>query len=315
MPEQKTINGGRQEEINLLNLFIILLKHKWLIIFIVLGTSLLTFLYLNLSARRMDKEKSIADLQLENIYYSDCILRPDSVKADELISLMKRRNFALKMVEENKLGPLIQEAMAERKPQQGAATASASQATYDWLEENLFVSSSQNLVTVGFTARNTDLPSAIIGAYLSSLSEYFRHRDLENWGNRRKFFLRQLDITKDTFIKARISEQILKLMDAEAIARTKKDYGFDLMDAPSSAEKVRIIRTANEKKVERMQKPLPVQVKSRKNLMIFLLMGMASLVIAVSLAFLFEYFETLKKIEPEKVKILRKYLSIRHKKN
>jgi hypothetical protein len=212
----------------------------------------------------------------------------------------------------------IQAMEKEKSSPEGAAPRPE---IYRWLRANLFVTVSENFLTLGFAAPQRDLPPKMISAFLRSLSEFSRKLNLDRIAAQQKGLQRNLAEAREPFLKAKISEEIVKLLGNEARARNEKYYGFELLDPPLIVDKIRILRQGKDKKVESLDDWVSVPPSrssggatrgSRYGMVGFLLL-LASLVMAVSLAFFFESIEKTRQRNPEKLARLKKFLSLRHK--
>jgi hypothetical protein len=320
--EGKKIDYEGAEEVNLLDLVILLLKYKWLILCIVLLTTVVAFAYLNLSAKTTGM-KGAAGPQVPIFYYSECLIEPyknviekfvEIGAAEKYSQLVLGPNFALHMVEENHLLNDIQKAILNEKKQDGRTEElPSSREVYGWLRRNLILKPSGSVLSVGFVSPEKNLPPRILNGYLFSLSEYFRRRDLESLVAKEKLLRGHLAAAEDSSLKARLAEEIFRIIDKKIRARSEKYYGFELLDPPSLIDGVKIIQKGNEKQIEILESLGSPTISKTKSWMLLLLAILASLVVGVTLAFSLEYIRNMKRHEPDKVALLKRYLSIRSK--
>ncbi|MBP1716588.1 MAG: hypothetical protein H6Q43_26 [Deltaproteobacteria bacterium] len=311
--KEKTADPNR-EEINLLDLIIVILKYKWMIVSIVLLTGFIGFGYFYL-AGKSSEGKPVEELATPILYYSECMIEGRSVSTEKINLMIYRRNFVLRMMEENNLLNEIQQAiLAEKKKGEATDEQATPQDVYRWLRQNLFLSTSGGVLTLGFVCAQKDLPPKIINAFLFSLSEDFRKRDLESSMLKQNLLRRQLAVTQDSFLKERIALELITLMEDEEKARSGKYYGFILLDPPSITDKVRVARKGSEKQIESLEHWVSVSPSSPPSygIMVFLLL-LASLVVAVSVVFFLESIEKSRQKSPEKIALLKRYASLRLK--
>jgi len=323
-PEEEKMNYEREEEVNLLDLIILLLKYKWLILSVVFVGMIAAFAYLNISVKRTGIKGSAVP-QAPISYYSECLIQPykdvlekfiELGAAEKYAQLVLGPNFALRMVEENQLLNDIQKAILNERKQDGRTEElPTSREVYGWLRRNLILKPSGNVLSLGFVSTQKDLPPKILNAYLLSLSEYFRRRDIESLTEREKLLRRHLGATEDSFLKAWSAEEIFRIIDKQTKARSEKYYGFELLDPPSLIDGVKIIQKGNEKQIEVLESFVPPATSKTKYWMFLLLAILASLVVSVTLAFFLEYLRNMKRHEPDKIALLKRYLSIRLKRS
>jgi hypothetical protein len=315
--ETKKEDSEREAEISLLDLFIVLLKYKWMILTLVLVAAILGFAYAKISSKQ--NEVKILHVPAESVfYYSECLIEPDSGVREKISSLLPRRNFVLKTVEENYLLNDVQQAILnEKRKDEITSEKPSAQEVHNWIRQNLFQTPTGNVLAIGLTSREKDLPPKIINAFLSGISEYFRRRDLEIFAKQESLLRRHLAAAHDSFLKDRIAIEITNLMEKKTRAEIKKYYGFELVDPPSATERVRINLKGSEKKIEvlgNVSDPSQTPPTRRaKYTILTLLLILASLVVGVTLAFFLEYIHNMKTREPERMALLKRYLSIRGK--
>jgi hypothetical protein len=304
-------------EIDLIDLLLVLLKHKWLILSSVAVAAVFGFIYPILQSESLENKK-LPLSEEPAIYYSECLIEANQVPLDRITRLILRRNFVFQMIEENHLRNDFQKVFkAEKKGNNAGHEWVSLREIYRSLNDNLFLSPSGNLLTIGFASRQKDFPPKVVNAFIFSLSENFRKRELESNTKQLDSLSRRLVDARDPFLKARIAERVTMQMDKLAQIRSVKYYGFDLLDPPSLIDRVRIVWKGSEKRIESQESrgvpPPPIRPKRPKYGMIFLLLILASLVVSVTLAFFLEYLGNMKTREPGKVAALKRYFSIRQK--
>jgi hypothetical protein len=315
--ETKKEDSEKQAEINILDLFIVLLKYKWMMLAFVLVAAILGFAYVKISS----KQGAAINLhaQAEPVfYYSECLIEPDLGMKEKIIMLLPRPNFVLKVVEENHLLNDLQQAILhEKKKAEIESEKPSAQEVHNWLKRNLFQNSKGDFLAIGLTSQEKNLPPKIINALLASISEHFRRRDLEIFARQENLLRRQLVVANNSLLKDRIAIEIAGLVDRKTRAESRKYYGFELVDPPSIIERVRVNLKGTERKIEAVENaPGSFQTSPPRRpnyMMIILLLILASLAVGLTLALFLEYIHKLKKRETEKIALLKQYLSIRRK--
>jgi hypothetical protein len=315
--ETKKEDSERETEVSLLDLFIVLLKYKWMILTFALVAAILGFAYGKISFKQ-NEAKNLHTQGESVFYYSECLIEPDHGMRDNISALLSRINFVLRTVEENHLLNDLQRAILNEKKKDGITTEERSaQETYIWLKQNLFQTTKGDFLAIGLTSKEKDLPAKMINAFLASISEHFRRRDLEIFARQENLLRRQLVVANNSLLKDRIAIEIAGLVDRRTRAESRKYYGFELVDPPSIIERVRVNLKGAERKIEALENvPLPLQTSPTRGgryTMIIILLILASLMVGVSLAFFLEYIHKMKTQEAEKMALLKRYLSIRRK--
>ncbi len=216
-----------EDEINLLDYVIVLLKHKWLICGIVFAAGVAA---------------GIISLNLPNIYRSEATIIPRqqqksatssalsalgalSGMAGELVGLggggdvdkfevvLKSRELARLVVEKYKLMPeLFEEQWDPLKNKWKENPAPTLQDAYEALKGMLTVSRDRktDVLTVKFDNENPRFAKIMVEHYLTELSESLREDTLEDATENKRFLQEQLDLTSDVLLKVKISELLTR---------------------------------------------------------------------------------------------------------
>ena len=295
-----------EEEINLLDYLIVLLKHKWMIISLVVATGTFTVIY---------------SLLLPNIYRSECTIAPIEAEktslGDRLSALggfgamiasqvavggsgslekfevvLKSRELTNKVVQEHNLLPLIFPESWDKKALKGKNKMPSLQDAYRSMQDMLKIEPNKksNVLKLSFEYADAGDAQRILHYYVTGLSEFLRQQTLENAAAQRDYLRQQLAQTSDSIFRTKLAELLAQQIEKEALARVQKFYGFDIIDPPFIPEK--------------KFKPKRRQICLTSVLVAFFM--------AVFLAFFMEYTQNLKKREdPERLEKLKKSLRLR----
>jgi hypothetical protein len=318
-PDQESV-----AEFSLLDVIIVLLKYKKMIFFTVV-ISILGGMGLLFLLNQKNPGLPVSNILLhpaEGVYYSECLIEPEPGALQRINWMIYRRNFVLRMIQDNNLESDIQKAI---QPENAVKTPSEEMGSmpefYRWVRSNLFVTVSDKVLTIGFAAPQRELPPKMVFGFLKSISEYLRKLDMDRISVQKNGFDKELAKAQNPVLMAKISDELVELLKNEARTKSAKYYRFELIDPPTIVDKVRILRQGNDKKLESLEDWVSVpgpgspdahQKGSRYGLVFFLLL-LASLVVAVSLAFFLESIEKSRQRSPEKIALLKRYASFRRK--
>ena len=314
---------GDLGEINFVDFLIILLKYKKMIILVPLICAFIAIGYIFIAPKpSVIKSKITSVTNNDNIkYYSECLIEPTKNYAKYINLILLRRNFILKMLEENGLLTDAKRVISdEKKPEKIPANQIGKKEIYHWFKNNVYISSSDNLITIGFTAPEKDIPLKIIRGILYSLKNYFRKFDLGTITLEMNLLGEQLAVTKEPILKEKISEKIVTYLQNEIKVKQSIGYVFKLLDPATFSEKVKVFGSGNNRKIKSLESwndtsssipnPTSKHITSRYVIIIFLII-ISSFMIVVTVAFFIEYISKIKLKDPEKYAELRKYLSFR----
>jgi uncharacterized protein involved in exopolysaccharide biosynthesis len=289
----------KQRNVNLMDLLILILKHKGLILSFVLLGSVAAITYGIVHYRSL---ASVTDpLRSSGIYYSECIIEPDGVSVDKLKTVLMSRDVLRRMMEESKLKRVFQDALLYRNAKTGNPEM---QLTLDDIHQQmtkqLIFKQENSLVKLTFCSPTAEYPPQMLNFFLKSLSDAFREKGMRVLEPKRMALQRHLLSETDPVLKAKISERIIQLIEIEKMAKDASFYGFDVIDPPSPS---RIL--SDTQLILGQTKPNYV--------VIVLLCMLASFMLAVFLAFCIEKLRTAKSEDPERYEQLKKYLHLRAK--
>ncbi len=297
-----------EDEINLLDLFIVLLKHKWLIMGLVffagIGAVFTTLLMSNIYR----SEATIVPRQEENASASSPLsaLRGLGGLAGEMAGLggggsaekfeivLKSRHLSARVVERYKLMPhLFEEAWDPDKKEWRDDPAPTSQDAYRALMAGLSVSRERTseVLTIKFDHKSPKFARDMVDHYLTELSESLREETLSDALENQRFLRRQLEQTSDVLLKDKIYDMLAREIEKETFARAQTYYSFLVLDPPIVPD-------------------LDKKVKPRRSLICILSVTVAFFV-AVFLAFFLEYLHNVRTREnPERLQELRNSIKL-----
>ncbi len=238
------------DEINLLDLLLVLLRHKFLITFLVIIAGVLAVIH---------------SLSLDNIYRSEATLSPRQEEKsgpslpsfgglggimagqlgiggggslEKLDVVLNSRDLTLKIIQKYELMPVIFEDQWDAAAGGWMADIEEPPTLQDGLkavrEGGLKVSSDseKSTLAIGFEHRNPETAKRIVEYYIHELSETLRSEVLHDAGENQRFFMEQLDRTSDALLKEKIYELLAKEIEKETFAKAQKFYSFQVLDPP-----------------------------------------------------------------------------------
>lgn len=280
-----------EDEINLLDLFLVLLKHKWFIISIVIISGLAAVSY---------------SLSLDNIYRSEATIAPreeekrgsglsmfgnfsgmaeqfgflgGGTNLSKLEVLLKSRELTDRVITKYNLMPILFPP-EELKPDSPPPTV---QDGWKIMSKNVLkvtADKEKSTITIGIELKDPMIAQRIVSYYLYELSELLRSQVLYDAEENIKFFKRQIEETADALLKEKIYTLLAREIEKQTFARAQKYYSFNVLDPP-------IVPDLNKK-----VKP--------KRAIICILSVFVGFFMAVFLAFFREFISRIKVNDPER---------------
>ena len=296
-----------EEEINLLDYLIVLLKHKWRIASIVIIAGIIAVIY---------------SVRLPNIYRSEATIIPRQEEksesstlaalrglggfAGELVGLgaggsiekfevvLKSRVLAKRILSNHKneiLPVLYEEAWDKDKTKWKSNSHPTIQDITNAIGGLLTVQKSSILkLQVDYT--DPYFAKKMVEFYITEVSEFLREETLKDAEENQRFLRRQLDQTSDVLLKEKIYALLAKEIEKETFARAQKYYSFQVLDPP-------IVPDLNKR------------VKPKRSL-ICMLSVVVAFFVAVFLAFSLEYIHNIRiNQDPERLEKLKDSLKLR----
>ena len=299
-----------EDEINLLDMFIVLLKHKWMIFSVVFAAGIIAV---------------AASLLMTDIYRSECTIVPIEQEKASLSSrlsalggfgamvasqvgiggagslekfevVLKSRELTNGLVEKHKLMPVIfEDSWNEKTKAWKVEEPPTLQDAYKSMQGMLEIKPDKKngVLKLGVIFPDPAVARRLLEYYVDGMSEFLRQQSLENVAIQRKALQEQLVTTTDPLLRTKLAEIIAQYVEKETLAKVQRYYGFNIIDPPFVPEK--------------KFKP--------KRAQICILSVFVAFFMAIFLAFIMEYVGNLKKNEdPERLANLKKYMKLRNKK-
>jgi uncharacterized protein involved in exopolysaccharide biosynthesis len=296
------------DEINLLDYVIVLLKYKWLILGIIVVTGVAALIISLMLPNIYRSEATIIPRQQEKSATSSALsaLGALSGMAGELVGLggggdvgkfevvLKSRDLARRVVEKYKLMPeLFEEQWDPLKKKWKENPAPTLQDAYKSLMGMLTVSRDRKteVLKVKFDHEDPNFAKIMADQYITELSELLREETLNDAAENRRFLQEQIEQTSDPLLKVKISDLLAKEIEKETFARAQKYYSFIVLDPPIASD------------LDKKVKP--------KRALICILSVFVAVFLAVFFAFFLEYINNVMSSEDEeRLNRLRTYLKL-----
>ena len=239
------------DEINLLDLLLVPLKHKKLIFWSVFIVGVFA---VAISIRMPDIYRSEATIALRSEDSTSSIDGLSGIGGlggmvagrfgfggneglQKLKITLDSRELARRVIQRYKLMPMLfsyawdldkkEWREKERKP--------TIQDAWNLILNNLLkitVNQDTDTIDVGFEHNNRELAKNVVEFYISELSETLREEVLLDAIEKKKFFNQQLQTTSDSLLREKIYSLLAKEIEKETFAKAQDYYGFILIDPP-----------------------------------------------------------------------------------
>lgn len=303
---------AEKDEIDLIELFTVLVKQKRLIISIVFFTAVIAGtislimpdIYRSeavICARSREKSSSINPLSALGGLGSamvEGIGLGGGGTMEKLEVVLKSRNLTNRVIKKHRLMPVIfSDIWDKKKKEWNTDHPPTIQDGWKKMQNRLTVrmDTKKNTIKVGFDHENPEVAKKIVDYYLTELSEVLREEVLQDAAENMKFFRKQLEKTSDSLLKEKIYSLLANEIEKETFARAQKYYNFVVLDPPFI--------------------PDPDKNVKPKRVLICILSVVVAFFIAVFLAFLKEYIHQLKIEDPEHYQALLQGLKFSSRKN
>ena len=306
---------AEEDEINLLDLFLVLVKHKFMILGAVVIAGIVS---------------AVISLFLQNIYRSEATisLRPEEKVSsfslpgalgglgammagefsfggggtlEKLEVLLKSRALSVRVIEKYGLMPILfskkwdpgKKAWITIEPSDKPPTI---QDGIKIIQKSLLKvnrDKKNNTITIMFEYPVPDTAKSTVEYYLTELSETLREEVLKDSRENRYFFNEQIEKTSDALLKEKIYTLLAREIEKETFALAQKYYGFVILDPPVVPD------------IDKEIKP--------KRALICILSVIAAFFAAIFLSFLLEFFGRIKSEDPKRYKAITEGLFFRKK--
>ena len=295
-----------EEEINLLDLLIVLLKHKVMIFSVVVLAGVAAL---------------VVSLRMPDIYRSECTIAPTAREKsvgglaalggvgaiiaseagiggtgslDQFDVVLKSRELSNTIIQQYNLLPILFEDAWDYQTNRWKNKPPKREDIQKAVQNVLTIASDkkQNVMRVSFENKNPKMAREILNYYIVGLSEFLRRQTLEDAAAQKEHLSQQLAKTTDPLLKNRLYELIARRMEEETLAKVQKYYSFNVIDPAFVPEK--------------KFKPRRAQV--------CILSVVVALFVAILLAFFMEYVRNLNNTEdPKRLANLHNSLRLRRK--
>jgi uncharacterized protein involved in exopolysaccharide biosynthesis len=303
------------DEINLLDLFLVLVRHKVMIITVVVVAGIAAV---------------IISLLMQNIYGSEATisLRPEEKGSsfslpgalgglgamvagefgfggggslEKLEVLSKSRALSSRVIEKYNLMPILfpkkwdvaKKAWISKGPKDKPPTL---QDGINILQKSLLKvnrDKKNNTITIMFEHPDPETVKNIVDYYLTELSETLREEVLKDSKDNRHFFNQQIERTSDALLREKIYTLLAREIEKETFALAQKYYGFVILDPPVVPD------------IDKKLKP--------KRALICILSVVVAFFAAIFLSFFLEFLGRIKSEEPERYKAIKDGVFFRKK--
>ncbi len=293
-----------EDEINLLDLFIVLLKHKWLIMGLVffagIGAVFTTLLMSNIYR----SEATIIPRREERSTSSSTLsaLRSLSGLGDDLLDLgaggstekfqivLESQILTSRILSKHKheiLPFLYEDAWDKDKKAWKTNPSPTTQTITRTIRGLLSVQKEKSgVLKLHVDFKDPSFAKNMVDYYLTELSESLREETLMDALENQRFLRRQLERTSDVLMKEKIYDMLAREIEKETFARAQKYYSFLVLDPPI---------------VQDLDKRV-----APKRKFICILSVMAAFFVAIFLAFFLEYLHNIRTREdPKRLQALR----------
>jgi uncharacterized protein involved in exopolysaccharide biosynthesis len=301
-----------EDEINLLDLFIVLLKHKVMILSVISLAGIAAVVISLLMPNVYRSEATIAPTTQEKAGgilstlgglggFGAMIASEAGIGAtgslDQFDVVLKSRDLTNSIIRQYELMPFLFEDDWDAENKKWKKNEKEKQPkfedAYKAIHKLLTVKpeKKQNVMRISFESKDPEMARTILNYYIVGLSEFLRQQTLEDAAAQQLHLTQQLTKTIDPLLKNRLYELIAKQIEKETLAKIQRHYSFTVID-PSFVP-------------ERKFKP--------KRALICMISAVAAFFIAIFLAFFLEYVKNLKTREdPERLANLRKSMRLRN---
>jgi LPS O-antigen subunit length determinant protein (WzzB/FepE family) len=245
--DKENKNNTTNDEIDLLELFQVIWKRRYVIAVFVFVVSLVTF---------------VVTLMMDNIYASTAILKPSqqasqqsslnglgalvgfaginldsggSVYADINVLLTDKR-FLAEFVKKHELAPKLvekQEIMNTEKFEKNKILNYS-----ELIQRNTSVTEDKTTgyITISFKNKNPQLSKDVVELLLAEISDRLRTQQMDNIDKRIENYKLEMDSVADFTLKTKLSELVANLIQNKVIANADVYYGFNIIAEPYVAE-------------------------------------------------------------------------------
>ncbi|MBW2144346.1 MAG: hypothetical protein JRG75_08110 [Deltaproteobacteria bacterium] len=300
---------AEEDEINLLDLLMVLVKHKTLIISMVFISGLAAVAISLLMTNIYRSEATIIARTQEEASFNPLTALGGLGGAmaeglglggggslEKLEVVLKSRNLTNRVIKKYKLMPVIfSDDWNEKKKKWNTDDPPTLQDGWEEMQDCLTIrlDIKKNTIKMGFDHKDPETAKKVADYYLTELSEVLREEVIQDATQNMRFFRKQLEKTIDSLLKEKIYSMLAKEIEKETFARAQKYYSFLILDPPIVPDPDKKIRP--------------------KRALICILSVIVAFFLAVFLAFIMEYVHRLKTEDQERYQDLVQGMKFRRK--
>ena len=289
-----------EDEINLLDLLLVLLKHKWLIfIMVFLSGAAAVIISLNMTniyrsqatitPREEEKNSSIAIPSLGGLgnFVAGELGLGGGGSLTKLEMVLTSQQLTKRLINKYRLMPIVLSDIwdADRKAwnsEKKPTLQDGIKAMKDMLKVN--VDSKKETISIGFEHKDPQEAKNIVEYYILETSELLREVVLRDAAEKMRFFRKQLNTIGDPLLKEKIYVLLAKEIEKETFARVQKYYSFYVVDPPIAPDPDKKVRP--------------------KRALICILSVVVAFFVAVFLSFFIEFIKRVKADDPDRYRDL-----------
>jgi uncharacterized protein involved in exopolysaccharide biosynthesis len=296
---------AEEDSINLLDLLIVLLKHKKMIVAVVFLAGILAVVYSMKTPNRYRSECTIAPTSQEKgvgglaalgglgaMVASDMGLNTAG-SLDQFEVVLKSRALANTIITQHNLMPILYAKSWDAKNKRWKVKKPPTQqAAYLVLQRILQATpdKKKNIMTLSAQFNDPRLAQQILNYYVVGLSEFLRRQSLDEAAAQQAQLYQQLAKTSDPLLKNKLYDLIARQIEKETLAKVQKYYSFNVIDPAY----------------------VPERKFSPKRTQIVILSVVVAAFLAIFFAFFLEYINNARKSEdPERLANLKNALRFR----
>ncbi|MFH0788105.1 MAG: hypothetical protein V2B13_10900, partial [Pseudomonadota bacterium] len=243
------ISCETEEDVTLLDFLIVLLKHKWLVIFCVLIATAIAvshISYTNLKSSKITAPPDPIAAPAPIIFRSICTITPVDLDGNGIISILKKIELSQVVVQKNNLLPLLFPHLWDEKNNKWLSEKPPSlRDGYNQLQGSLSIKSinPSNEMELSYEDTNTERAQKILNCIIEGAKEYLEQqfqekqkRVLEIINLQKKYLSRQVANTSDPALKKALADHLAKFIPEEIIEINWEYQGFKIVFLSSSPE-------------------------------------------------------------------------------
>lgn len=241
MEGKEHVQPYTEDEINLLDLVKVILKHKWLIFWIVVIAVFLTAIISLLMTPIYEAKAVILPIASQgegfgasSIAAQFGIATPTPPNTSEIVGLLKSNKLRERVLKRYNLLPvLFEEDSLEEKTEEERIWMGLR-----YLGEALKINSNQkeNTIEISMEFKDPEITANIVNYLLKELNDYMSSEARRVAETNRRYLESQVDKTADPIIRTNIYSLIAKQIEASAMAEAKENFAFKVIDPPKAPD-------------------------------------------------------------------------------